>query len=443
MAKMIHAALAATLMTGVCMTGAQAGNMILQEGVEKVDLTVNQKTYTVDLKEMSGGTSVNGANVQVLTDHVLFSAPSSVSCKKGAGFVMTTLIGFGAFNPTFQDALVVHQDETEPSKKYWNDGSWHQSAGGVGLWNVPINALKDASKPNYEFDALKIFNAEMQKFISNGGTKLEFLKKDRVIDVERNLSIYSGCVDHGGKGQVTALGYGTDVEPITMRIKYTGNPNLTNVAVKLGGNGQIKAGHQPIKVTDGHIKPYAPTYVGQCPANLKFRVEMKGQGKGQVRYRVHKMSNGQFNNQLMSQVYQSPNLAFDASKGGMTHDFNYQLPFAGPEVLNKTVPHSFRLTVETKDENSNTFETHYQLLEIKEWKSRCTPKVNVGLGGGGIKYDNSTPSPKPGSKVMVPLTPDPMPTPTLNKVQPVSPTPTTPPRATGDDDTPPARSNSR
>ncbi|WP_420560602.1 hypothetical protein [Tepidicaulis sp.] len=399
MSKFTHAVLAASIAFTAGVSPAAAGNMIVQDGVQSADLTPAQSVYTVELKEMSGGSNLNAANVQVLTDKVTFRASGMLVCEKITGIrpnaPLGADIGFGAFNPTFGDAGVVHKAEFDIGVKYYNNSQneWVNDPAAVQNWEVPLNSLKNAGKPDYEFDALKIFNAEMQKFIDNGGTKLDFLKQDRVIEVERFLSIYTGCRKLNGQLEVTKLGYGTDVEPITMKIKYKGNPNLLEpaiVAVTPGGNNQVNAGYQPLKITYAAITPYAPSYVGKCPANLKFRVQIKGQGKGHVKFRVHGKSDESWLTENLTQIYESGPRIFNAPEGGTDTNFFYEVPFSGQDVLNKTINHQFRLAITWKDEKADTYETHYQTFATKDWKRRCTPQVSVGIGGqpGGVSFDN-------------------------------------------------------
>ena len=396
MSKFTHAVLAASIAFTAGVSPAAAGNMIVQDGVQSADLTPAQSVYTVELKEMSGGSNLNAANVQVLTDKVTFRASGMLVCEKITGIrpnaPLGADIGFGAFNPTFGDAGVVHKAKFDIGTKYYynSQNKWVTSPGAVQNWEVPLNSLKNAGKPDYEFDALKIFNAEMQKFIDNGGTKLDFLKQDRVIEVERFLSVYTGCRKLNGQLEVTKLGYGTDVEPITMKIEYKGNPNLTNVAVQMGNNQQLNAGYQPMKVTYAVIKPHAPSYVGKCPADLKFRIEIKGQGKGELKYRIHGLSDESVFTGFKKQLYQSPVLTFNAPEGGTVHEFTYPLEFSGKDVLNKTITHSFYLAVAIKDEKANSFNSTYQTYTSVDWKRRCTPQVSVGIGGqpGGVSFDN-------------------------------------------------------
>lgn len=387
MTKLIQAATAASLVFSFGLNGAAAGNMIVQDGIEKVDLTLAQSVYTVNLQEMSGGSDINAVDVQLLTDKVTFRASGMISCEKVSGTrpfsPMGADIGFGAFNPTFGDAGVVHKTDFNIGEKYYNNSqnSWVNKPSTVKNWEVPLNKLKNPGKPSYEFDALKIFNAEMQKFINNGGTKTDFLKQDRVIQVERSLSMHTGCRKMNGQGKLTKLAYGTDTEPVTMKIQYKGNPNLSQVAAPVANNNQVDPGYQPLKITYASITPYAPSYVGKCPANLKFRVEIKGQGKGHVKFRVHGKSDENWQAENLTQIYQSVPLAFNAPEGGTAADFFYEVPFSGQDVLNKTVNHQFRLAVTWKDEKANTFETHYQTFATKVWKRRCTPQVSVGVGG--------------------------------------------------------------
>jgi hypothetical protein len=247
---------------------------------------------------------------------------------------------------------------------------------------VALNALKDATKPDYQLDPLAEFNKAKEQFVSQGGTELDYLRQNRTIEVQRKLTTMGAC----WKG-FSGKALGTVHTPVTIRIKYQGNPNLTNVKVAVGQQqGGIQVGYNPLKIVSGEILPYAPTYVGACPADLKFRVRLKVGGKGGVKYRI---------NEGGSTVYQSPGLDFDGG-GEFTHDFTFAVPFEGKHTLGQMKQRTFTLHALGKDEQEVVWPVSYQPYGSKSWSYKCMPQVNVGVGGVGPGGANLAPNQAPG-----------------------------------------------
>jgi hypothetical protein len=150
--------------------------------------------------------------------------------------------------------------------------------------------------------------------------------------------------------------------------------------------GGIQMGYNPLKIVSGEILPYAPTYVGTCPADLKFRVRLKVGGKGGVKYRI---------NEGGSTVFQSPSLDFDGG-GEFTHDFTFAVPFEGKQSLGQMKQRTFTLHALGKDEKEVVWPVHYQNYGNKGWQYKCIPQVSVGVGGVGPGGANLAPTPAPG-----------------------------------------------
>jgi hypothetical protein len=381
------------------------------------DITFNGLPNSVDvhLKDMSNGSSLANVNVQSLTSSLKLPINSTVKCAKSQWDYSHSLVGFGAFNPTFLDALVVHQaPNPNAGHTTWTGSKWITEAAATHQYQVPLNALKNPAKSDHQLDVLAEFNAAMNTFIQQGGTKLDFLKSNRTIDVQRQVSVLGACWTG-----VSSKGFATYTRPLTIRIKYQGNPKLTAINAQLGqmGGGGIQAGPQPMNITSGQILPYAPNYRGACPADLKFRVQLNGVGKGEARYQISQ--NG-------STVFTSPALPF--ADGKLQHDFNVLMPYLGKQSLNNKVPHTYRLHVRFKDEKTAVWPAHYQLLGSKDWSHTCVPQLNGALGGqGGQGIDQLAPngdSPTPGMKVQAqpkPADPGPNFTPSRIAPQPAQP----------------------
>jgi hypothetical protein len=389
--RIARLALAAALLAA---TSAHA-NKILQDGVDDVSLTVQGSIFEVTIKDFSGGTSVAAVDIKPVTTHLTFPLESRVKCGKNSGGYSHTNVGFGAFNPTFGDTLVMyHEANPEGGYTQWSGGQWISQAPGVRQFQVALSALKNPAYPDYELDPVAEFYKAMEQFVSQGGTQLDFLRQDRTIEVQKTLSAMGACwMGFSGK----ALGRVNT--PVTIRIRYQGNPNLSNVNVAIGQQqGGIQAGDMPLQIISGEILPYAPNYVGACPAELKFRVRLTAAGKGEIRYRI---------NQNGSTVFESPALV--SNGGETTHDFTFALPAVGNHQLNQVQQRSFTLHARGKDEKENFWPAHWQHYGNKGWSFKCTPQVSIGVGGvgpgGGVNLAPPTPGggiPTPGTRINAP-----------------------------------------
>ena len=371
-----------TLVAGMLAATSVHANKIMQDGVDDVSLTLQSSTVEVLLKDFSGGNSLAGVDIKPVTTHLNFPLQSRVKCAKNSGGYSHMDVGFGAFNPTFLDTLVLHS-EMNPSAGYteWSGNKAISQAPGTHHYQVALGALKNPGLPDYQLDPVAELNKAMEQFVSQGGTQVDFLRQDRTLEVQRKLTAMGTC----WKG-FSGKALGTVHTPVTIRIKYQGNPNLTNVKVAVGQQqGGIQVGYNPLKIVSGEIQPYAPTYVGACPADLKFRVRLKVGGKGGLKYRI---------NEGGSTVYQSPGLDF-AGGGEFTHDFTFTVPFEGKQSLGQMKQRTFTLHALGKDAEEAVWPVHYQKYGNKSWNYKCTPQVSVGVGGVGPGGANLAPVPAP------------------------------------------------
>lgn len=356
---------------------------ITSSAVTDITLTGLPSSVDVNLKDMSNGTSLAGVNVQPTTTSLTFPVSSIVKCAKNQWGYSHSLVGFGAFNPTFLDAGVVHQ-QPNPNAGHttWTGTQWITEAPATLQYQVALNALKNPAKPSYQLDVMAEFNAAMNTFIQQGGTKLEYLKSNRTINIQRSVSVLGACWTGA-----STKGFGSNTQAVTIRLKYQGNPKLMALNAQLGqmGGGGIQVGDQVMNISSGQIQPYAPNYVGTCPVDLKFRVQLNGVGNGSLRYRINENS---------STVYESATLPF--TDGKLQSDFIIPVKYDGPLSLNKKVAHSYTLHVRYKDEQAAVWPISYQPFGGAAWSLTCIPKVNVGTGGagqGGVQLapNNGTP----------------------------------------------------
>ncbi len=416
------------LTLGLALAAPAMAQKITTTAVTDITFTGPPAVVEVLLKDQSGGNAVAQVNVQPVTTSLSIPVTSTVKCAKSQWGYSHSKVGFGAFNPTFLDAGVVHQEENpQAGSTTWTGLKWITEAAAQHMYQVSLNELKNPGKPERQLDVLAEFNAAMNTFIQQGGTQLDFLKEDRTIDVQRHISVLGACWTG-----VSSKGFATYTKPLTVRIKYQGNPQLSGVNIQLGnmGSGQIQAGYQPMQLSSGQILPHAPNYMGACPADLKFRVVFNGVGNGELRYRI---------NEGGGAVYNSPALPF--VDGKLQHDFIIPVAFEGKHTLGKKVDHNYTLHARFKDEKGDVWPVAFQPFGAKNWSHTCTPQLAVGTGGmGGIQQapgntpepsdpmrikTQPTPPPKPGTLVLPGATPS---QPLVIQRQPPAPPPAQPKR---------------
>ena len=146
--------------------------------------------------------------------------------------------------------------------------------------------------------------------------------------------------------------------------------------------------------------------------------ELRGSGKGQVRVHVVDGSD---------KIWESVPMNYDGTQGWKQMNFFYNLP-ALPEYMNQKKQRSFRLYVELKDENADSFIWSPKGdLDTLSWSHTCKSAPAVPMGGPGtIQMQPAAPgnpgfAPAPGA-AKPPAPP--------RAVAPAQPTPKPPARAT-------------
>jgi hypothetical protein len=156
----------------------------VQDGVDDVSLTLQSNTVEVAIKDFSGGNSLAGVDIKPVTTHLTFPLQSRVSCAKNSGGYSHMQVGFGAFNPTFLDALVLHSAmNPEAGHTQWSGNQQISEAPGTYQYQVALNALKNPALPDYELDPVAEFNKAKEQFVSQGGTEIDYLRQNRTIEV--------------------------------------------------------------------------------------------------------------------------------------------------------------------------------------------------------------------------------------------------------------------
>jgi hypothetical protein len=264
------------------------------------------------------------------------------------------------------------------------------------LMNVPIN--KTGLNP------AQMCNQLLQQKKAMGMTEIQFFAKDQVVTKQAQLTGVAQCEKNNNNG----IGYGND--KFTTMVKVIceaggGSPQSNQlqapkgpiVAVPVGGNNAIQAGEgmNPLTINNAQITTNSLHYSGECPAMKSYTVRMNGSGKGQVRYRI--VENGQ-------DVRVSPILDFNGPS--KQHNFNLDITTI-PAQLNQKINHSFRLFIEVKDQNADSFvlgkQGEYAALN---WSQTCLAQANVG---GPSSLAPANPMPGPGLKIRAPINTPPQP----------------------------------
>ena len=371
----VRALPALALMTSV--TGAFA-NPIIADGIESISLNLGKTAYEVRVHNASQSTALASLNLAVKTNTLNIPAQGSAKCSKGNPFLYSS-IGIGVFNPTFLDANVIHSVDFPIAAMEWSNGQWIAEAMDPNFsYTAPVASLQNPGKPDLQIDALAEVAKLRDAYIQNGGTELGFYRATHEVVLERKVSAIVSCLD----ASYTAAGKATVWKPITVKVIYEGDPDLTNFALNAvlqGQGGLVNEVNQdlPMNVNSGKLLPYSPNFVGQCPVDLKFRVDITGSGNGSLKYRIVEGS---------GTVHQSETHDYAAENGVWKHDFVYPIEWEGPESLQKT-ERTFKLYVSYLDEDEFGVPTMYNLFDQVNWSHKCTPKLNVGIGGvneGGL-----------------------------------------------------------
>lgn len=271
----------------------------------------------------------------------------------------------------------------------------------------------------------------LNKNIKQGGNALQFFNSEHTIIPNMTISAIARC-EKPGKDSF----YDTDHLQTKLRIICNAQtmPNSNTIqakkpvtAVPVGGN-TIGGGYQPLVINDAFLTTDKLHYNGECPANLKFDINLSGSGKGQVK--LHLVEYGK-------NAYTSAPIAFDGTNAWKKQSFTYNLN-PGKDAIGNKVERSFRVFLEIRDQKGNTFEWskngEYKKLD---WSHTCKAKTSVPAMGSKLNAQpGSNPSPTPVTPnqvkapaktnpvvpgdIKAPTTPKPAPS---NIKAPVTPTP--------------------
>ncbi len=379
MKKILRSMLPATI--AVLASSAALANPIIQNGIESIDLDLGVNQVEIHVHNSNQSNFLGDLSLALQTTHLDIPAGGSVKCSKGNDF-NSARIGFGAFNPTFFDALVVHKTDFPITGIEWTGGQWLGEAMDPNYaYHVPVASLKDAAKPAYQVDPLAEVEAMRQAYVNNGGTDLGFYRTDHEVVLDRKVSVHATCWTG-----ISTNAIATKHVPLSVKVVYDGDEDLANFKLNAQlvtpNSPQLEAAYIPFDVTSGKILAYTPVYIGSCPKDLSFRSTIKTNGEGALLYRV--LENGQVR-------YQSPLIEVDKNSDDIQEDYVYELEWDGPVSLQKK-DREFVLKIASKAANEDGYPTFYNEFDRVDWSHTCTPKLKVGLGGsngGGILIQNN------------------------------------------------------
>jgi len=256
--------------------------------VANIDLKAKDGIYFhVVLKNTSGNKNIKNINIKPTKSTMALALRGDVKCQKdkGTDFARAEMY-FGRVTRVGSEVKAtnaLYNANYNPSFSEWTGviHKWITEGGNGQPFVVPLSKVKNGNA-DLRFDPVAEFNKKMTAYVNNGGSKIEFLKKDQYLTVNRPVSMSGTCRESTGFGKSKfGSGYMTVQFPIT--IKYEGDPQLKSGIGSGPQNQQLQA---KFMVTDAKVTPYMKNYVGQCPANLKFRVAIDVQGAGVVKYRL-------------------------------------------------------------------------------------------------------------------------------------------------------------
>jgi len=249
------------------------------------DVTLSMKGINptmIELKNTSSSKLVSKIDIQPVSTVMNVHLKGFVQCikDKKVDFDKATMY-FGTAHrqgDKIVPANASYEKSYHPTFKTWTGlfGGWIAEAGNYDPFEVPLANIQNGA-PSVRLDPIQEFNKKLEAHVNGGGSKLEFLQNDQFFSVMRPITLAGYCQE----GAVRKGGYATKMIPIG--IKFKGDPNLKKASAKPAAQNNLAA---KFALTDAKVSPHVKNYVGQCPVDLKFRLTLKAQGKGTVKYRM-------------------------------------------------------------------------------------------------------------------------------------------------------------
>jgi hypothetical protein len=357
------------------------------EGVMNMDVWTSTPAAQVVVRNIAGNHHIDSLNLAVQDNSIAVGVSGLVDCtgtqfenwaQRYGYFLSSGAFGIGRTSLLLSEALPNSSDID------------HNSALGHHGFQLPIAQL---ANPQIGLDPTALVLAAAEQ----SPDKLAWLRQDHILTVKIPLRWEADCASYTRnkitkKTIVEAATTSYLTKDVDLKIKYEGDPQLFALNAQIGQGGVPKgflAGPQPLKITSAQFQPNMPHHVGACPATTKIRVFYQGHGKGAVQITIADGNNI---------IANSGTKAFDGTDGQQVFDFNVQVPQATPSQLNKTVNHTLKASVRTRD-SGPSWDTPYKTMATVVWKHRCTPQVNPALGGtvgggsiGGVKQGKPNPT---------------------------------------------------
>ena len=131
------------------------------------------------------------------------------------------------------------------------------------MLQIPISHMTGSAGDTH-LDPVQACNNQLDTHVNNGGNRLNFLKQDHVINVQRNFALVARC-RYNGVGHMR--GYAQSNFNASFRLRCKGNPNLKPKPAGEDAPETVKA---PLHTTQANLKAIPGLYTGECPATIKF-----------------------------------------------------------------------------------------------------------------------------------------------------------------------------
>lgn len=350
----------------------------------------------VTLKNMAASPFADDANIQLEGSTLNISLNGYVKCVKDKD------VNFDKAEVYFGPAQVnggaveapqaLHHAVYHPTFTEWDgvgNGQWNSESGNDETFNVPLNSIKNGH-PAVRFNPVEEFNKKLQQHVQGGGKKFEFLKQDQSLTVNRTISMVGWCREGGTKDPEAASA------TVTLKVQYKGDGKLTGdkvtVNAQVGQNMPNQIGQNPnlpFQLNNVQFQPNMPHYTGKCLPDqnptIRMNFTVSGGKQGEIDLRVAAVSNtyGAYGN-----YFETAGIVKNPKNGGGYLDFTFPLKemlaqdkYAYMAIAdNKTYSHNMRIEARYKNLEDGTWSAWKQ-FDTAVFKHRCTPQVNVPMGG--------------------------------------------------------------
>ncbi len=390
--------------------GAQAqASGSTQEFVKKVSLSFPGSAAQIDVKNTSGSKSLNTLKLTPVGSNMDFTISGKVECDKGTAAEVIKYAGanihFGtvtlAGDSYNSNALYADDADVAYTDKYNKVAEGHEDT-----FSVPLSAVKNGH-PALRVDPVAEIEKAAQEFVNNGGKLVDFYRQDRVVSVNRPITLLGSC----SRGPRIDRGY--DTEYATIQINYKGDPELTDKGIlnpKVGGaKGGIQS-NQPLQIDHADFQANIPHYVGKCIPDeksvpIQINLQLSGADEGYMDINVVGEGNTY---QEYGTYFSRSNIEVSPATKKITMGFPLksllsQDKYSYMAVNNgATYSHNMKIIARIKSKDGK-YQGKLQEFDTAVFKHTCKPQTSVPLGGTGKVSSGGTT------------------TPSLDKIQPKAP----------------------